>query len=608
MRIIFKRIEIHNFKSFDDEVFEFDKYDGLNLVCGKNNDIPGQKNGAGKSSLFTALLFSLFGETQDSIKNANFANKYVNSKEVRVVTYFQIEEKDYKVASGFDKRGGPYCQLYEIVDGEDVDITRSTMTETRKYIAKELLHCDLSIFMRTIFLSSDQNYNFFRLKKYEKKEFIEKLFNIQVFGQMYWHIHKDVLEHDKQLLAQQSKLVQLNKNNDDYCQRVEKYNADTKEKIALLKQQLAELVQKKQQLQQAEVKSNSQEVDRYNEKIEKLSAASEKLLCMINTLAEKNQQLKVKEHKLAVSSEQKQKIVDKHSVLLSKLCADCQKVFSDYYNITTFAKEIKDSSELIGKLKAAEKNNSDEISQLSSKQNACIEAIDKCQHKIKELTAAYTEATTKISLIDAKITSVENDISKAEKEENPFIELLQSNQITLAEETKTLNEMAEKHRYLSFAENIVSQDTLRKFIINDLIGLLNNKIKSYLAKFGLQYDVVFDADMNYTFTSDVGTCEYDNFSGGERARLMIAACFAFRDFMYIRNSFSSNILILDEFIDGAIDSLAIESVMNILKDFSTTWNQNVFVISHRKEISNDVFDHIIQVVKTNNISKVVCLE
>jgi DNA repair exonuclease SbcCD ATPase subunit len=74
MRIIFKRIEIHNFKSFDDEVFEFDKYDGLNLVCGKNNDIPGQKNGAGKSSLFTALLFSLFGETQDSIKKCELSH------------------------------------------------------------------------------------------------------------------------------------------------------------------------------------------------------------------------------------------------------------------------------------------------------------------------------------------------------------------------------------------------------------------------------------------------------------------------------------------------------------------------------------------------------
>jgi len=139
----------------------------------------------------------------------------------------------------------------------------------------------------------------------------------------------------------------------------------------------------------------------------------------------------------------------------------------------------------------------------------------------------------------------------------------------------------------------VSQDTLRKFIISDLVGLLNNKIKSYLTKFGAKYDVVFDSDMNYTFTTDGGQCEFDNFSSGERARLMIAACFAFRDFMYIRNSFSSNILILDEFIDGAIDSIAIESILEILKEFSDIWKQNIFVISHRKEVNNDVFNHII---------------
>ena len=608
MRIIFKRIEIHNFKSFDDEVFDFNAYEGLNLVCGKNNDIPGQKNGAGKSSLFTALLFSLFGETQDSIKNANFANKYVKSKEVRVVTYFSIEDKDYKVASGFDKRGGPYCQLYELADGEEVDITRSTMTETRKYIAKELLHCDLSIFMRTIFLSSDQNYNFFRLKKWEKKEFIEKLFNIQVFGQMYWHIHKDVLEQDKLLLAQQSKIIQLNKNNEEYQQHVEKYNQDIKQKIQELNESLKVLQKKKKDLQQAEVKSNTQEVEKYETKIEQLSSATDKLSRIIDDLISKNAALKVKEHKLQVASEQKEKIVNKHSELLSKLCEDCQKIFSDYYNITTYISEIADSKAKAEEFNQVIAKNNDEIESLRKKQQACNDAIVKCQNKIKNLTAAYVEATTKIQQLDSKITIIESDIVKAEKEENPFVELLQNNQVSLNEETKILNELTEKHRYLSFAESIVSQDTLRKFIINDLIGLLNNKIKSYLSKFGMQYQVVFDSDMNYTFTSPVGTCEYDNFSGGERARLMIAACFAFRDFMYIRNNFSSNILILDEFIDGAIDSLAIESIMNILKDFSTTWNQNVFVISHRKEISNDIFDHIIQVVKTKNISKVVCLE
>lgn len=153
--------------------------------------------------------------------------------------------------------------------------------------------------------------------------------------------------------------------------------------------------------------------------------------------------------------------------------------------------------------------------------------------------------------------------------------------------------MSEKYKYLKFAESIVSQDTLRKFIISDLIGLLNNKIKLYLTRLGAKYSVVFDSDMNYTFMTEAGEYEYDNFSSGERARLMIAACFAFRDFMYIRNSLSSNILILDEFIDGAIDSIAIESILDILKDFSQLWKQNIYIVSHRKEVNNDIFDNII---------------
>lgn len=48
MRINFKRVEVHNFLSFADEVFEFDKNTGMNMICGKNNDIPGSKNGTGK--------------------------------------------------------------------------------------------------------------------------------------------------------------------------------------------------------------------------------------------------------------------------------------------------------------------------------------------------------------------------------------------------------------------------------------------------------------------------------------------------------------------------------------------------------------------------------
>ena len=61
MKIEFKKIELKNFMSFKHEVFDFSSCKGLNLVQGINNDIPNAKNGCGKSQLFSALLYVVFG-------------------------------------------------------------------------------------------------------------------------------------------------------------------------------------------------------------------------------------------------------------------------------------------------------------------------------------------------------------------------------------------------------------------------------------------------------------------------------------------------------------------------------------------------------------------
>lgn len=167
-----------------------------------------------------------------------------------------------------------------------------------------------------------------------------------------------------------------------------------------------------------------------------------------------------------------------------------------------------------------------------------------------------------------RIVWTENDIAKTRDAENPYLLLLESNKSSIDKHTKQLEDISEKYKYIKAAEAIVSQDTLRKFIIKDLIGLLNNKIKHYLTKFGADYTVTFDADMDYEFTTKGGACEYNNFSAGERQRIMLATCFAFRDFMAIRSNLSSNILVLDEFIDGNVDAVAIDGVVQTLKQFS----------------------------------------
>ena len=609
MRIVFKKVEIHNFMSFADETFEFDKHKGLNLVCGKNNDIPGAKNGCGKSQLFSSLCFSLYGQTSSNIKNTNIHNKYIPGKETRVVTYFSIEKKDYKVASGFNKYGAPYCEFYEIdKNGNEVDLTKSTIAETRKYLETEILHCDISIFLRTILLSSDQNYNFFRLRKSEKKEFIEKLFDISVFGNMYNAIHHDILDSDKQILAYQNKLLVLNKTYNEYVERIQKYNDDNKDKIKLLEEKLFQLNEKHLELKNKDVKSNSDEVKKYESALDVISYAIEDANSNIRKLNNDNSKIEVTIHKLNSSKDQKQKIIDKHSELLGKLCNSCKKIFSDYYNIDIYLSEINTAIENIKEYNTKLTNNNESIKQFNQKIENLEKKQEKANKKIQLLSEEFNKTNKELQNIENNIFITESELKKIKDNKNPYIELLDKSKTDIDKEECALNEISQKYSYLKFAENIVSQDTLRKFIIADLIGLLNNKIKMYLTKFGAKYNVVFDSDMDYEFITDGGTCEYDNFSAGERARLMIAACFAFRDFMYIRNNLSSNILILDEFIDGAIDNLAIDSILEILKGFSDIWKQNIFIISHRKEINNDVFNNIIQIVKTNNIAKITYLD
>ena len=52
-----------------------------------------------------------------------------------------------------------------------------------------------------MFLTSSQTYNFYEMKKSDKKEFVEQLFDIGIFGNMHQAIHRDILDADKRILA-----------------------------------------------------------------------------------------------------------------------------------------------------------------------------------------------------------------------------------------------------------------------------------------------------------------------------------------------------------------------------------------------------------------------
>lgn len=609
MRINFRRIEIHNFMAYADEVFDFDKHVGLNLICGKNNDVPGSKNGCAKSQLFGALCYALYGETPTKVKNENIRNRYVKAKDVRVVIWFDIEDKTFKIASGFNKYGAPYYTATEIDQEEnEIDLTKSTMAETRAFVAKEVLHCDMSIFLRTVLLSSDQTYNFFRLRKWEKKDFIEKLFDIAVFGEMYNNIHRDVLDFDKQLLAIQNKIMVINRYLDDYKVQIEEHDKKHAENINSIQKQLANLKHDYEQLKSTQISQNEAEVQKYEDFANKLEAGMVKVSNELNVLKQDIQKIDMSSHKARTTRDMKKKQIEKHDELLNKLCDHCLPLIREYYSISKLEEDVKKQNDLLASLTEKREKAVESCDDLDKKLKLLQKKKDTVVEKIDSLTSEYNKAHSNLLLLESKIENSTLELEKVESETNPYSALYDKTKIELDDENGKYTSLTTQYKYLKYAESIVSQDTLRKFIIKDLIHLLNNKIKIYLSKLGANYTCTFDEDMNYTFNTDGGTCEYDSFSSGERMRLNIAASFAFRDFMATRSNLMSNILILDEYIDSNIDQLAIEGILGILKDFILLYDQNIYVISHRKEIDNSVFDNIIQIVKTNNISKITYLE
>ena len=90
MKIIFEQIELRNFLSFGNNlqtiVLNKDPYTLINgLNKDKSSDNDGEKNGAGKTSIFQAIHYALFGRSignkvtlPNLVNNINKKNMYVS--------------------------------------------------------------------------------------------------------------------------------------------------------------------------------------------------------------------------------------------------------------------------------------------------------------------------------------------------------------------------------------------------------------------------------------------------------------------------------------------------------------------------------------------------
>jgi DNA repair exonuclease SbcCD ATPase subunit len=202
------------------------------------------------------------------------------------------------------------------------------------------------------------------------------------------------------------------------------------------------------------------------------------------------------------------------------------------------------------------------------------------------------------------LSGFERDLEIKAAETNPYIEQIEELRHTAVQviDYNILNEMVRVKDHQEFLHKLLTNKDsfIRKRIIDQNLAYLNQRLTYYLDRIGLPHTVEFQNDLSVIITQLGQDLDFDNLSRGERNRLILSLSWAFRDVW--ENLYQSiNLLFIDELVDSGMDASGVESSIAVLKKMTRERNKNVFLISHRDDLTSRV-NHVLRVIKENGFT------
>jgi DNA repair exonuclease SbcCD ATPase subunit len=601
MNIEFEYIEIQNFKSIGPlQIFNFKELNNMNYIYGTNLDAPQSRNGSGKSTYAVdSIIFALFGRTLKNTNNKYIPNRYCDSKlKSYVKLYFTVDGQRYSSECFCKPKIGTVGMELKRWDKEAndwEDITQSSVIKTRQYIQDSILGCSFDLFKTAIVVSASDCMNFYEnMGKQAKRNFVENIFNLNCFGVMFADIKSDLNSIKKELTYTNNEIIKSSERLNQLKEKFEAYDQQLTENILQLKN---EMISKYNLLQE-----NNTQLKELNVALENFAGVEEdykKLRADIKTVNAAEKKLEKEILDISYKIKTINAVLKEVETLKSGLCEVCTELFNSRYGYNEKEEEIKSLQTQLETKNTQLTKLQDVIKTYETREDELVKNLDEfnnTKHQIDKLEFTIKSITTEIKKLKTEYDSLITG------EANPFKELIEKTQNELETLKIQMVSYVRDIKHLELLRDACSETGVKRFIIKDIVKLLNSLIQKYLNEIGAEYLVYFDESFDFKFITVNGECEFSNFSTGERQRIQIATILAFRD-LILNGKINSNIFVIDEFLDSGIDAIAIKNILSILSKKSFEANQNIFIISHRQETTESVvFNHIIEVIKENGIS------
>ncbi|OHD98029.1 MAG: chromosome segregation protein SMC [Sulfurimonas sp. RIFCSPHIGHO2_12_FULL_36_9] len=179
--MILSRLKLENFKKYTS--FEIEFGEGLIGIIGKN--------GSGKSTIFEAILFALYGEAKTRGNKELLKNANANDKDAVVVELeFEFEGILYKVAREFrGKTMSANAKFYK-----NGSLTTTGAKEVTNAIIK-LTKMGKEAFLHTLFASQKELTSLTTLKNEDRKKMIRRLLGLEKID----FVEKELVEKSREL-------------------------------------------------------------------------------------------------------------------------------------------------------------------------------------------------------------------------------------------------------------------------------------------------------------------------------------------------------------------------------------------------------------------------
>ena len=532
-------------------------------------------NGAGKSTMLDALTFALYGKPFRKINKNQLLNS-VNGKGLEVEAYFTITNNKYVIKRGIKPA------LFEVWKNDKLLNQDAAARDYQTYLEESILKLNYKSFGQVVVLGSSTFVPFMQLRAAERRDVIEDLLDIQIFTTMNTLL--------KERMSDSKSEISDIKHQIDLLENTIKSSKEHNESIRRMKESEVGKIKEKLRDQIEFIEGEKKIVEDFLDEIEQLTSSISDKAVVKNKLEE----VQSLDSELASKLKSLRKEIDFYEH--NDNCPTCKQGIEHDFKSET----VGSNSAKVSEIESAR----GELKLRGDKFEERLRSIDLVEDDINARNLDVSEHRANHKMALSSCNYIKDELDDAEKE----VVAVDSGEIEAQERMLQENhdkqtELFDDKETLIAVSSMLKDGGIKTRIIKQYVPVMNKLIGKYLS--AMDFFVQFELDENFNETIKSrfrDEFSYSSFSEGEKLRIDLALLFTWRAVSKLRNSVSTNLLIMDEIMDSSLDSSGTEEFLKIIEELTS--DSNIFIISHKGDQLFDKFHSVIKFEKVKNFSRI----